>query len=55
MVRTEHGSEVVYADPVSKKKTVCPGGEPCGYIIQLENGCTIYHAGDTRVFADMVF
>ncbi|MBI4514915.1 MAG: metal-dependent hydrolase [Deltaproteobacteria bacterium] len=29
------------------------GGEPCGYIIELENGQRIYHAGDTNVFGDM--
>jgi L-ascorbate metabolism protein UlaG (beta-lactamase superfamily) len=32
-----------------------PGGEPCGYIIELENGFKIYHAGDTGIFADMKF
>lgn len=55
MVRAEHSSELVHTDPVTKVKTVHPGGEPCGYIIQLENGYTIYHAGDTGVFADMAF
>ena len=29
------------------------GGEPCGYIITLEDGTRIYHAGDTAVMADM--
>jgi len=28
-------------------------GEPVGFIIQLENGFRIYHAGDTNVFGDM--
>ena len=55
MVHAEHSSEVLHTDPVSKKKTVHPGGEPCGYIIELENGFKIYHAGDTGVFADMAF
>ena len=53
MVHAEHSSDVVHTDPVSNKKTVHPGGEPCGYIIELENGFTIYHAGDTGVFGDM--
>lgn len=26
---------------------------PCGYIIKLENGFTIYHAGDTGIFASL--
>jgi len=55
MVHAEHSSEVVHTDPASKQKTVHPGGEPCGYIIELENGFTIYHAGDTGVFGDMAF
>jgi L-ascorbate metabolism protein UlaG (beta-lactamase superfamily) len=29
------------------------GGEPCGYIVRLPGGLTIYHAGDTCVFGDM--
>jgi L-ascorbate metabolism protein UlaG (beta-lactamase superfamily) len=29
------------------------GGEPCGYIIEFDNGLKIYHAGDTAVFGDM--
>ncbi len=55
MVRAEHSSEVVHSDPETKKKTVLPGGEPAGYIIEFENGFTLYHAGDTGVFADMAF
>ncbi len=55
MVRAEHSSVVVYADRTTKVKTVYPGGEPCGYIIELEDGFKIYHAGDTGVFAGMKF
>jgi L-ascorbate metabolism protein UlaG (beta-lactamase superfamily) len=29
------------------------GGEPCGFVIELEGGVKIYHAGDTNVFGDM--
>jgi len=28
-------------------------GAPCGFVITLENGLKIYHAGDTGVFGDM--
>ncbi len=28
-------------------------GDPVGYVITLENGFSIYHAGDTGVFSDM--
>ncbi|MFQ5764269.1 MAG: metal-dependent hydrolase [Rhodospirillales bacterium] len=54
MVRAEHSSEVRHKGK-DGKETIHPGGEPCGYIIQLEDGYTIYHAGDTGVFADMKF
>ena len=55
MVRAEHSSEIRHVDPTTKKITMYPGGEPCGYIIELENGFKIYHAGDTGIFADMKF
>jgi L-ascorbate metabolism protein UlaG (beta-lactamase superfamily) len=29
------------------------GGEPCGFVITLEDGTRIYHAGDTAVHSDM--
>ncbi len=28
-------------------------GEPAGFVIEMENGFRIYHAGDTNVFGDM--
>ncbi len=28
-------------------------GEPAGFVIELENGFRLYHAGDTNVFGDM--
>ncbi len=28
-------------------------GEPVGFVVELENGFRIYHAGDTTVFGDM--
>lgn len=55
MVRAEHSSEVVHTDPATGQKSVHPGGEPAGYIVELENGFKLYHAGDTGVFADMKF
>lgn len=55
MVRAEHSSEIRHVDPTTNEITVHPGGEPCGYVIEVENGFKIYHAGDTGVFADMKF
>jgi len=52
MVHAEHSSSIVHTDAAGNK-SVHPGGEPVGYIIELENGFRIYHAGDTGVFSDM--
>jgi L-ascorbate metabolism protein UlaG (beta-lactamase superfamily) len=52
-VRAEHSSEVTVVDPVTKKSTTYPGGEPAGFIIELENGFKVYHMGDTGLFGDM--
>ncbi len=35
------GDEIIY------------GGEAAGYVVTLENGLRLYHAGDTTVFGDM--
>ena len=29
------------------------GGEPTGFVIAIDNGPVLYHAGDTNVFSDM--
>lgn len=52
MVRAEHSSEFLNTDADGQKR-LYPGGEPAGYIVKLENGFTVYHAGDTGVFGDM--
>lgn len=55
MVHAEHSSEVLFTDPKTGQKRLFPGGEPAGFIIELENGYTIYMAGDTDVFGDMSY
>ena len=52
-VRAEHSSEITVVDPVTKKSTTYPGGEPCGFIVEFENGFKLYHMGDTGLFGDM--
>ena len=52
-VRAEHSSEVTVTDPATKKSTTYPGGEPCGFIVEFENGVKLYHMGDTGLFGDM--
>ena len=53
MVRAEHSSEYRWTDPATKKQHNLPGGEPVGWIVELENGFKIYHMGDTGLFGDM--
>jgi L-ascorbate metabolism protein UlaG (beta-lactamase superfamily) len=52
MVHAEHSSELVLPDAQGKPATHV-GGEPVGFIIELENGFRIYHMGDTGLFGDM--
>jgi L-ascorbate metabolism protein UlaG (beta-lactamase superfamily) len=52
-VRAEHSSEVTVVDPATKKSTTYPGGEPAGFIIEVENGFKLYHMGDTGIFGDL--
>ena len=52
-VRAEHSSIYVWRNPATQKDETHPGGEAVGWIIELENGFRIYHAGDTAVFGDM--
>jgi L-ascorbate metabolism protein UlaG (beta-lactamase superfamily) len=52
-VRAEHSSEVTVTDATTKKSATYPGGEPCGFIVEFENGFRLYHMGDTGLFGDM--
>ena len=56
MVRAEHssGADMNYAKPEFLKGVrFLDGGNPVGYVLELENGFKIYHTGDTDVFGDM--
>jgi L-ascorbate metabolism protein UlaG (beta-lactamase superfamily) len=52
-VHAEHSSELVWKNPATDKEETHYGGEPVGYIIELENGFKIWHIGDTGLFGDM--
>jgi L-ascorbate metabolism protein UlaG (beta-lactamase superfamily) len=54
-VHAEHSSELVWHNPATDKDETHVGGEPVGFIIELENGFRIYHMGDTAVFGDMKY
>ncbi len=49
----EHSSELAHRNATTGKDEVHVGGEPHGYIIELENGFKIFHMGDTGLFGDM--
>jgi L-ascorbate metabolism protein UlaG (beta-lactamase superfamily) len=52
-VRAEHSSELGWKNPATGKDEVHPGGEPVGFIIEMEDGFKVWHMGDTAVFGDM--
>ena len=53
MTHAEHSSELVWRNPATDKDETHVGGEPCGFVIEFENGFRIWHLGDTGVYGDM--
>ncbi len=47
MVEAKHSSSI------QDGKTLVYAGNPAGFMIAVENGPTLYHAGDTSLFSDM--
>ncbi|HET7767331.1 MAG TPA: metal-dependent hydrolase [Chloroflexota bacterium] len=43
----------LHSSSIQDGDTQIPGGEASGYVLELENGFRIYHAGDTALFGDM--
>ncbi len=54
-VHAEHSSVYVWKNPGTGQDEAHVGGEPVGFIIEMENGQKIYHMGDTGLFGDMKF
>jgi len=52
MVSADHSCGIADKDDRGRDVIVY-GGEPCGFVLTLEDGFRIYHAGDTNVFGDM--
>lgn len=46
-------TEARHSSGISDGDQTVYGGEPAGLIIAIDNGPTLYHAGDTTVFSDM--
>ena len=43
----------IHSNGIEDEGRIVYGGEPCGYILRLPGGLTMYHAGDTGIFGDM--
>mgnify|MGYP000278814608 FL=1 len=54
-VRAEHSSPLVWRNPSTGKDESHAGGEPLGFIIEVDDGYKIWHMGDTGLFGDMKF
>ncbi len=50
---TMTGAEHSAGDWNAAAETTLYLGEPAGFVVELEDGYRIYHAGDTAVFGDM--
>jgi len=53
-----HGIKVtmvhaVHSSTIRDGDSLYPAGEPCGFVVEFENGTRVYHAGDTAVHSDM--
>lgn len=45
--------EASHSSGISGEEGIVPGGEAAGWVLELPNGPTLYHAGDTGLFGDM--
>jgi L-ascorbate metabolism protein UlaG (beta-lactamase superfamily) len=43
----------IHSSGIEDDGKVIYAGEPCGYVVRLPGGLSLYHAGDTTVFGDM--
>jgi L-ascorbate metabolism protein UlaG (beta-lactamase superfamily) len=56
LVNAIHGSELTsptIGTPGPGQSSTIGGGNPVGFVLQIEGGPTIYHTGDTEVYEDM--
>jgi L-ascorbate metabolism protein UlaG (beta-lactamase superfamily) len=43
----------LHSSGIEEEGQIIYAGEPCGYVLEFENGLKVYHSGDTAVFGDM--
>lgn len=46
-------TEARHSSGITDGDKIIYGGEPAGFVIAIDNGPVLYHAGDTTVFTDM--
>ncbi len=44
----------IHSSSIQEEGDMIYGGEAAGFVVKLEDGFTLYHAGDTALFGDMV-
>lgn len=52
-VRAIHSGNLLLSKPPETGPVTVPGGNPAGFVLEIENGPTIYHTGDTDLYSDM--
>ncbi len=45
--------QAVHSSSIQEGQEIFYGGEAAGFVIDIDDGCKIYHAGDTALFGDM--
>ena len=48
-----HGSELILENQPAGQPSAVASGTPVGFVLQIKDGPTIYHTGDTELFSDM--
>jgi L-ascorbate metabolism protein UlaG (beta-lactamase superfamily) len=46
-------THALHSSSITDGEQMIYAGEACGFVLELENGLKLYHAGDTAVFGDM--
>jgi L-ascorbate metabolism protein UlaG (beta-lactamase superfamily) len=47
-----HMTAAIHSNSINDGGKIIYGGEPAGYVVEMENGFKIYHSGDTAVMSD---
>ena len=48
-----HVTHAIHSNSITDGEKIGYGGEPVGFVVEMENGFSIYHSGDTGIMSDM--